>query len=110
MTNGARLSVVRYRPIINHPPFDLSHFGTDPYMVGTFSDTQRRQMYAESCENHDAHAGKYIKSIGGQATDDLQQAQIFGWSRKAKENLAGYAKLDYLYEIIPIYLVPEANV
>lgn len=61
----------------------------------------RDEWGAEHIKYHnDAVAGAYIKSGGRDATDNLQEAQIFGWSRKAKENLTRYTVP--FYEVLPI--------
>jgi hypothetical protein len=46
---------------------------------------------------------KYIGS-GGTMTDDLQKAQVFGFSPRAKKNLLTYRKDARLYEVRPILI------
>jgi len=48
-------------------------------------------------------AGQYIKAGGGM-TGDLQEAQVFGWAKRARDNLAVYRGRSG-YEVIPVEIV-----
>lgn len=97
------LSVVRVRKVINHCPFEESIYNSK-WWIDRFPEAERRKSWISACAHLDREAGLYIKSGGGAGTVDIQQAQIFGWSRKAKENLARFNK--DIYEIIPILITP----
>lgn len=44
----------------------------------------------------------YLKNGSGNAiTPDLQEAQMFGWSKRAQENLGHYRKDPECYDVLP---------
>lgn len=46
---------------------------------------------------------QYIGS-GGHMTEDLQKAQVFGFSAKARDRLRGYHEETRLYEVRPVII------
>jgi hypothetical protein len=97
----AILSVVRHKLNPTFTPFE-QHLYSTAWYVEHYTEAERRDSYAADCTELLSRAGKYIKSGGGNPTDDLQQAQIFGWSRSAKKSLEQYPA--NLYDIVPILI------
>lgn len=95
------LSVVRLKhvDVSDESLYESSTYATEYYqnLLGALG---ARDRWVESVKYHNSFAGKYVKSGGSDPTDNLQEAQIFGWSRSAKANLAKY---DVMYfEVLPI--------
>lgn len=101
------LSVVRMKDQPDFGTAENSVFNAGFYLE-RHSWPEIQQMFSEWCASQLVYkAGKYIKSGGGQPTTNIQEAQIFGWSRNAKENLKRYDPK--VYDIIPITIIPTAD-
>lgn len=94
------LSVVRVKDRPDIGPFEESCYATDPFYT-RLSVKEQRRLYSKSLVSWFDHRGLFIKSGGGY-TEELQEAQVFGWAPGAKRNLLRYSPK--LYEIIPIQL------
>lgn len=100
MKNTAILSVVRALQVVpTEADFLASHLNADWYR-DRYPEDKRREDFRRYIADHNTRTGFFVKSGGGKMTANMQEAQIFGWSRKAKENLNGY-KAPY-YEVIPV--------
>jgi hypothetical protein len=111
MSDTPILSVVRVKARPKFLPFKTS-FYNGPNYATRYSEIERRAWYDDRKEEIMEMAGKYVKSGGGGYTANLQEAQIFGWSRRAKENLSMYAEsngeMGEIFEILPVLItIPE---
>lgn len=103
MSSKPILSVVRISHItVTDELFRASQYDSDWRKSIVPDEAERYRQFCEYINNHNSQAGFYIKSGGGEPTPDMQQAQIFGWSRSAKENLKGYVAP--YYEVIPVLI------
>lgn len=51
---------------------------------------------------------QYIASGGNGYTEDMQKAQVFGFAKRAQENLNRYYRnRPNTYEVIPVLISPE---
>jgi len=95
------LSVVRALFVVpTEEDFQTSAYNATAWHRERCSEDERRENFRRFIENHNNTAGCFVKSGGGKLTPNMQEAQVFGWSRNAKENLQRY-KAPY-YEIIPV--------
>ena len=99
--SDALLAVVRGRTLDPHDEalFQRSMFN-NAWHIERQAEPERRRHWLEFVAHHNAvRAGLYVKSGGGEPTDNLQEAELFGWSRSAKSTLARFNP-DY-YEVLP---------
>ena len=86
------------------PTFEKSVFATKWY-VKTYGESECREMFQERLAHYNRVNGQYIKSSGGY-TDNIQEAQIFGWSRKARKKILDQYGESKFYTIVPILITP----
>lgn len=55
--------------------------------------------------HHSDDVGKFVASGGAGATGDLQKAQVFGFSAKARKTLRDrYGSFPEYYEVVPVMI------
>lgn len=112
MSNTPILSVVRVKKNPTFLPFEESPLFKGEFYEENFTKSECRKFYEEHIQETKVRAGKYLKSGGGGWTNSIQEAQIFGWSPRAKKNahlyLEANKELGDVYEVLPV-LIREAR-
>jgi hypothetical protein len=96
------LSVVQIKSDVHAMPYQTwldEH--TQFYLDITPVDVLQ-ERYDNDMKHWQTLAGQYVKSGGSGYTPNRQEAQIFGWSRRAKENVDRYRKQPWRFEVIPV--------
>lgn len=65
---------------------------------------ETREWFEDDSKHETGNAGRYMKAGGGDPTSNLQEAQLFGWSRQARKKLQQYRECAE-YEVFPVRIV-----